>query len=411
MQEKYNQDKIEQEAQKSLPIGYRDNQKRFGHDRIIHKREGSYLTDIHGKSYLDANTNDGSHNLGHRPAEIVSEMKKAIYETDQGNFPIISEEKALLAEALANFVPGNLMCSNFSVMRGESIEYTCKLVRGFTKKSEFITFEGSYFGETGFALSLSDVSRKSMFEPLIPNVKFLPFGDLKAAQSSITSNTAGVFVEPIQVENNARTADKEFYQGLKEICVKTDSVLVFDETQTGMGRTGKKFAYEHFNVLPDVVIIGEALGSGVFPIAATITNMRINRFMEKHPLIHLSTFGGSDLGCRIAKKTLEIYERDKPWEHANAMGNLLKKGLEEILRSQGNIIQHAAGVGLLISLYFGSPEGSRYFCKQAAENGLMVTQGKVDLNSVVLRPPLTISEEEINEILRIIRISSTANQG
>ncbi|MCP4688679.1 MAG: aspartate aminotransferase family protein, partial [Desulfobacterales bacterium] len=294
--------------------------KALGHDIIPVKKEGAFIIDFEGRRFVDCITAGGIFNLGRRPRAIVDEFKKAMVSVDQGNFPLISREKARLAEALAAFTPGALECSVFSVSRGEAFEFACKLSRGFTKRPELIAVDGSWFGQTGFALSLSERKDKKDFGPPLPGTRIIEFGNDKAALEAVTAETAAVFLEPIQAENHCREAHGERLAALKKICRDAGALLVFDETQTNMGRTGKKFAFEHCGVEPDILILGEAVAGGVFPITATIYTQRLNAFMNDHPLIHLSTFGGSDLGCAVTCKALEVYEETRPWENARETG-------------------------------------------------------------------------------------------
>ena len=376
--------------------------KNRGHAIVENHREGDCIYDLDGKRYIDCISSLSIHNLGRRPAAIVEELWKAIQETDQGNFPMISEEKATLAEKISRFVPANLECTVFSVIRGESIDFACKLARGATGRKELLSVDGSWFGQTGFAMSLSDRKDREIYGPLIPNVGQLPFGDIEAARKMITKNTAAVFIEPVQAENNCRQAGREYLQSLRKFCAKKGALLILDETQSGMGRTGKKFAFEESGIMPDVLVIGEALGAGMFPIAATVFTQRLNKFMNAHPMIHLSTFGGSDLGCRVSQKALEEYERLKPWDNAARSGKKLREGLEILRNSHPNMIQSLDGRGLLLSMDMGTADTALAFCRAAAEKGLLVCPGDVARCSVVFRPSLLISEETVVEILQAV---------
>lgn len=371
----------------------------LGLDIIEAEREGPYVIDHEGRRYVDCNTSGAVFNLGRRHPELLAEMKRAMVETDQGNFPMISREKAALAEMLADFTPGDLECSVFSVVRGEAFEFACKLARGYTGKAELVAPDGSWFGQTGFAVSLSDRPDRSDFAPLIPEVLTIPFGDIDGARQTISKNTAALFLEPVQAENHCRAVGGDWLRALRDHCHETGTLLVFDETQTGLGRTGKRFAFEHFGVTPDVLIIGEALGAGIFPIAATVFTQEINTFLNDHPMIHLSTFGGSDLGCRVACRALDIYTETRPWENARALGMDLKSGIEKIAAAHGEVIRSVAGMGLLLSLDLGTPERAARFCRETSRAGVLASPGSVARHSVLLRPSLTVTSTEIGLVL------------
>lgn len=384
---------------KGIPSSHFDRIKSLGHDITETRREDAYIFDANGKKYIDCISSAGIFNLGRRQEKIKEALKSAVRETDQGNFPMISIEKATLAEKLADFTPGDLECTVYSVIRGESIDFACKLVRGYTNKKELIFVEGSCFGQTGFALSLSDHEGKEQYGELIPEVTKMPFGDIDAAEKMITSNTAGVFIELIQAENGCRKTETLYLQKLSEICKKNQVILVIDETQTGMGRCGAKFACEQAGVVPDILVIGEALAAGLFPIAATVFTQELNNFLNAHPLIHLSTFGGSDIGCRTALAALDEYEKLKPWENALKMGNSLIHGLRTLMKEYPGKMNSVNGDGLLIGLEFNHLGDAEKFCREASINGIIVTTGEILKKSVVFRPSLLIGEKDVEDII------------
>ncbi|MBA4369415.1 MAG: hypothetical protein C0403_17455 [Desulfobacterium sp.] len=231
------------------------------------------------------------------------------------------------------------------------------------------------------------------------------FNDISAARKTITKRTAAVILEPIQVENNCRTADKTYLQELRLACDKAGALLIFDETQTGFGRTGEKFAADYFGVLPHIMLIGEALGGGLFPIGAMIFTSRIKKFFDTHPLIHLLTFGGHDVGCRVASAALDVYEQARPWKNAGRQGEKLKQKLEAILASNSKI-KSMNGIGLLLALRLENAEGAAKFCRSLMNNGILVKTGEVAKDSVIIRPPLTLTDQDVDEIVAGIERAS-----
>ncbi len=392
----------------SLPGGGLSELRETGLDILECKREGPYVWDENGKRYIDCNCGAGTFNLGRRSPELIQALKDGVRETDQGNFPLVSEEKAMLAKTLADFVPGPLDCSVFSVVRGEAVDFACKVARGVTGRTELVTPDGGWYGQTGFALSLSQCSEQESFGPLIPDVRVMPWGDIGGAEGTIGSETAAVILEPIQAENHCRAADTDYLTALADLCRARGALLVLDETQTNFGRAGAKFAFEEIGVAPDVLVLGEALGGGMFPIAVTMMTPRVGRFMRRHPLIHLSTFGGSDIGCRVAMKALEIYDRERPWRNAEVMGRYLHHGIEKIAGQPDSAIRGVTGKGLLLSLDLATEDQAKAFCRHAVQNGLLVAPGQVAGDTVVLRPSLTISEDVAEAILKALSAAATA---
>ncbi|HDP81351.1 MAG TPA: aspartate aminotransferase family protein [Spirochaetes bacterium] len=371
----------------------------LGHDLLEVRSGGAMVYGADGKAWIDCMSNAGTHNLGRRHPAVVAAMKKAIYEADQGNFPMISMEKAYLAAKLGAFVPGKLECVVFSVVRGETVDFACKLARGHTGRKEILGFDGAWHGQTGFAMSLSQRHDGDAYGNLVPGLRALKYGDMEQLIKAVGRSTAAVIIEPVQAENGCRVADTAMLAELRKLCDRAGAVLIFDETQSGMGRTGRKFYYEHAGIEPDVLVVGEALGAGMFPIAATVFTGKLNRFMNRHPMIHLSTFGGTDVGCRVALGALEVYEQAKPWVNAGFMGEKLMEGMNYIAGLYPKKISQARGKGLLLSMDTGSPKQANSLCAAMAKRGVLVSPGEVARHSVVFRPGLLIGDAEVKTIL------------
>jgi acetylornithine/succinyldiaminopimelate/putrescine aminotransferase len=389
---------------KTINAGHVEYLRSIGHDFIEAAREGAFVYDPNGKAYIDCDTSAGMFNLGRKNRELAQDLMLTMHQTDQGNFPMISREKADLAQKLAAIAPGNLDCSVFSVMRGEAFDFACKLARGATGRSELVSVNGSWFGQTGFAMSLSTRSDKKLYEPLLPRTRMLPMNDKNALLQSVTRKTAAVFLEPIQAENGCRSFGTNYLKALVEHCKNTGALLVVDETQTGLGRTGTLFAFEKLGLSPDMVILGEALGGGIFPIAVTLFTQKLNQFLNKHPMIHLSTFGGSDLGCRVAIKVLDEIWQTKPWKNAAQMGAKIKQGIERLCRTYPKVVASVQGEGLLLAMDLIDPDKARRFCKGLAAEGVLASPGVVDKSAVLLRPVLTLSDSEAGKIVSAINL-------
>ncbi|MCU0575499.1 MAG: aminotransferase class III-fold pyridoxal phosphate-dependent enzyme [Desulfobacterota bacterium] len=393
---------IFQEARKVFSGSYVDMLRDKGHDFLEQEGAGSYVEDSEGKRYLDCYASAGTFNLGRRNESIAESFKKSIYETDQGNFVMPSDYKALLARRLSEFIPGNLDCVLFGVTRGESMDAACKLARGFTSRPEFVTVDGGLYGECGFALSLSQRAGKEQFGGLIPGVKTVPFGDVDAARKAVSSRTAAFVMEPIQAENNCRMADSGYYRQIRSLCDASGAKLIFDETQSGFGRTGTRFFYEHIGVMPDILIIGEAITGGMFPMTAMVFTTELKHFFDIHPLIHLCTFGGHDLGCLVAMAALDEYDRLEPWVNVAGLGDRLMKDLSALAAKHAGKLVSVAGKGLLISIRLATDDLAKKFCASARHGGLLVNTGRVDTTTVLIRPSLLIGAEETGRIVGIM---------
>lgn len=366
------------------------------------KRTGIYFFDTNGKRYIDCYCGAGMFNLGRYVPELSCTLQEQADKSDQGNFVLISQEKALLASKLISFIPAKLNGVFFSVGRGEAMDFACKLSRGYTGRTQLITVDGAYYGETGFSVSLSDGNKKKSFGQ-IPDITTIPFGNIQALEERVTTKTAAIITETIQVENACRSASEGFFKIMRTVCDKTGALMVLDETQTGMGRTGKKFAFEHYGVEPDICVIGEALGAGIFPIAATAFTKHIQKFMHAHPLIHLSTFGGHDLGCRVAHAALELYETIKPWENAASVGVKLLEELALLQQQYPDKILSVHGKGLAIAVTLPSEEIAQKAVTKLIKEGIFVVTGKVARDAIIVRPALTITISEAQAIVKGIQ--------
>jgi acetylornithine/succinyldiaminopimelate/putrescine aminotransferase len=206
-------------------------------------------------------------------------------------------------------------------------------------------------------------------------------------------------MEPIQAENHCRRADAGYYARVRALCDKAGAKLIFDETQSGFGRTGTRFFFEQIGVSPDILIIGEAITSGMFPMTAMVFTPELKHFFDVHPLIHLCTFGGHDLGCLVAMTALDEYERLEPWKNAAATGEALMKALDALKGKHGRKVASIAGQGLLVSLKLSDPDTALRFCAAAWKAGLLVETGLVDRSTVIIRPSLLIGAQETGRIV------------
>jgi putrescine aminotransferase len=357
----------------------------------------TYRKSSRHKALLDCSSGRGIYHLGRRPEYVAAALAEAAEETDQGNFPMISREKADLAAALAHFSPGELDCVVFGVMRGEPMEFAAKVARGRTNRMPLVTVAGSYFGETGIALSLSEVAGKEKYGPLLPGIRTVPFFDCRAIEQELAHGAAALIFEPIQVEHGGRMVLPADLRTARRLCNEHKALLVLDETRTGFGRTGFRFACEVADVVPDILLVGEALGAGVFPITAAIFTQNVNRFLNAHPMIHLSTFGGSDLGCRVGLAALKEYGRIEPWDNARERGAQLRLALEQG-RLGGTSLVDIRGRGLLLALDFADAATANHYIKAAARQGVFLRSARFAPHVVLVEPPLIITQEETRSL-------------
>lgn len=393
------------EARSLFSDGLVDELAATGLDIIESHGDGVYLYDIDGNRFIDACAGAGAYNLGRKNKAAVDALKRSAGETDHGNFVLISEEKATLANKLAGFISGDLNCMLFTVVRGEAMDGACKLARGYTGKTELISVDGGWYGETGFAIGLSQRPDKQQFGRLIPEQTIVEFNNIEAAREAINAHTAAFILEPVQAENGCRKADKEYLRELKQLCQNAGALLIFDETQTGFGRTGCVFAKDYYGVEPDILLFGEAVTAGVFPMTGMAFTPAVKTFFDDHPMIHLCTYGGHDVGCRVAIQMLDLYAGTRPWEEVGHPADRLMLCLKALQQENPDVVDAVDGLGLLASLRFKTPDMARAYCLSARRSGLFVVQGRVAKESVVFRPPLTITDEETTRLLDAVAMA------
>lgn len=369
-------------------------------DIIEQKRDGACVWDITGKKYIDCQTGSGIMNVGRHNPEIVQTLKEALDTYDIGVFLLCSKQKADLAKKLAEITPGDLKCTIFGVGGGEANDAAIKIARGYTMKTEIISAERAYHGHTGFALSaIGRAAYKEPFEPLMPGFKTVPFGDIEAMRSAVTDDTAAIILEPIQGEGGIHIPPDDYLPEIRKLCDEQEILLILDEIQTGMARTGKMFASEHWGVVPDIMTLAKSLGGGVYPISATIFKEEIQDFFVPHPFIHLSTFGGSDLGCIVGLAVIEYIQKNNLADHADKMGRRFRAGFDRLLKEYPDLLLEVRQKGLMMGLqYTNESIGPRMTRKMADRSVVAVYTGN-DPSVCRLMPPLVITADEVDVVL------------
>jgi acetylornithine/succinyldiaminopimelate/putrescine aminotransferase len=368
-----------------------------GIDFVPAKREGVWYWDLDGRKIMDCHCNGGVFNLGHRHPEIIETFKKALDELDIGNHHLISEHRASLAEKLLSTMPG-MERVVFGVGGGEAVDFAIKLARGYTGRKKIVYARGGYHGHTGFALSAGDEKYKKLFEPLAPGFVEVPFGDAEALEKAVDSETAGVIFETIPATLGMPLPPVDFYQRVREICDEKGALMILDEVQTGLGRTGKMWCIEHYGVEPDVIVTAKGLSGGVYPISATCFRDEFDNFMMENPFIHVSTFGGAEVGCVVAEKVIEIISRREFLHNVVEMGQRLSAGLDR-LRNEFDFIEEIRQKGLFIGIKMSDPAYGPLMSIACYQNGILAVYANNDTSVLQLLPPLIIRGEHASYIL------------
>ena len=373
----------------------------------IQSAEGIYIIDKKGKSYMDMIAGVAVNNIGHRHPKVVAALKEQIdhymHVMVYGEF--IQDAQINLSAALQSALPPTLNAV-YPVNSGtEAIEAAIKLVKRATRRTEIISFKGAYHGSTNGALSISsNVIKKQAFRPLLPDINFINLNSLEDLER-ITNRTAGVFLETVQGDAGVRIPEKAFMEALRKRCDEVGALLVFDEIQCGMGRTGKMFAFEHYNCIPDLLTLGKALGGGM-PIGALVCNQNLLRNFSHDPMLgHITTFGGHPVICAAAVACLEVMKSEIDFNEVNRLGALLA----ELIGKEKEIIA-VRQIGMMFAFDMESPERVEKIVMRCLEKGVLTFWFLSHPYSFRLSPPLNITEDEIRKAAQLIReaINETA---
>lgn len=364
----------------------------------IESAQGIYLYTPDGRKYMDLISGVGVSAIGHRHPHVINAIKeqldKHMHVMVYGEF--VQSSPNILAETLASLLPDQLNCCYFVNSGTEANEGALKLAKRFTGRSEIIAFRGAYHGSTHGSLSVSgNEYKKFAFRPLLPDVKFINFNKVDELDA-ITEKTAAVIVEPIQGDAGVRIPDIEYMKALRDKCTANGTVLIFDEIQSGMGRTGKLFAFEHFNIVPDVLTTAKALGGGL-PIGAFIASHEMMQSLTHDPMLgHITTFGGNPVCCAAANATLEVIENERLLNEIEAKGQLIEKLI------QHPRINEIRRIGLFFAIEFESADEVAKIVNYCLEHGVITFWFLSCPNSFRIAPPLNISNQEISDACKII---------
>ncbi len=366
--------------------------------------EGAIVRDRAGKEYIDCSAGYAVMNMGHRHPRIVAAVEEQLGRLPQSLRLLLDEPVVELAELLARVTPGDLRCSFFCHSGTEAVEAALKLARAYTGKMHVISTHRGFHGKTlgSLAATGSDTYR-SVLSPLLVGVSHVPFGDAEAIEAAITPETAAVILEPIQGEAGVIIPPDDYLPRVREICDDRGVLLILDEVQTGMGRTGRLFACEHQGVAPDLMTLAKALGGGVMPVGAVVGRAEIfEKVFDENPFLHTVTQGGSPLAAVAAKAAIEVcLEEDLPGQAAEKGAYLLNR-LREMQARFPRVLADVRGRGLLIGLEMTKPGAGGLFVTEVFDRGLIVTPSLNKWDIMRISPPLVIPRDLLDRALEII---------
>lgn len=369
-----------------------------GLDKIESHAQGVYVWDTEGKQYLDFLGLYGTLCLGHRHPKVVAAVKAQLDRMPMSVRVMVSEPTARLAAKLAEVTPGDLSMVYFGNSGTEGVEAALKFARFFTRKPGFITTQNGYHGKTMGALSVTPKEHYQLpAAPLVPGVTVVPFGDAAAIENAIGPDTAAVILEPIQGEGGIRVPPDGYLLEVRRITREKGVLLIADEVQTGMGRTGRLWAVDWEGVEPDILVSSKALGGGVMPISATVMRPEIAAIYKEQPLIHSTTFGGNPLATAAALAALEVTIEEGLPARAVEMGDYLMGGLAQLRAAFPEFIQEVRGRGLLVGLEFTDADIGGLVVSELATRGILTAFGLNNPKVVRLEPPLIVEKAHIDQ--------------
>jgi acetylornithine/succinyldiaminopimelate/putrescine aminotransferase len=359
----------------------------------VERAEGIYIYDKYGKAYMDMISGVAVNNIGHRHPNVVSALKnqidKYLHVMVYGEF--IQDSQQLLVKELLEVLPDSLDGVYVVNSGTEAIEAALKLAKRVTGRTELVSFRGSYHGSTHGSMSVSgNEVKKQAFRPLLPDVQFLQHNHLTDLER-ITEKTAGVILETIQGDAGVRRPTVTFMRALRQRCDEVGAMLILDEIQCGMGRTGKLFAFEHFDIVPDILTLGKALGGGM-PIGALVSSQKkLMEFTHAPMLGHITTFGGHPVICAAAAAAVQVLKSEIDWTELEERAQRFEKRFNH----HPELIE-IRRVGMMFAFDMVSAERVERVVSRCMEKGLLTFWFLSHPYSFRLSPPLTISEDEFN---------------
>ena len=373
----------------------------YGMDLVMGDRGGPYLSDMDGEKRLfNLHCNGGVFNLGHRNQELIDVFTEALGEIDIGNHHLLSRERALLAQAISERMPGDLTYTIFGVSGGEAVDLAIRVARGFTKRTKIISAKGGYHGHTGLALAAGDEKYYAPFGPAAPGFFQVPFGDVEAVADEVGDDTAAVIIETVPATLGVVIPPEGYLESVRRVCDERGVLLILDEVQTGLGRTGKLWGFEHFDIVPDIVVLGKGLSGGVCPITATVIREPLEAVFHEDPFIHVSTFGGAETACRVAMRVLEISSADGFLDHVNKLAAAFAVEIGRLREKHGGYLTGFRQLGLMMGLVTKDGLAGPILSKTAFDKDLLMVFCGNDMSVCQCLPPLVMELEMVEDVMR-----------
>lgn len=364
------------------------------------RAQGIYIIARDGKEYIDFTSGIAVMNLGHNHSPVIkairSQAKQHLHTMVYGEF--VESPQVQYAKLLTSVLPKKLDGVYYCTSGSEAVEASLKLAKRKTKRSEIVYFQGSYHGSTHGALSIMGSEKyKKAYRPLLPDTRMLRYNNFDDL-ALISESTACVVLEIVQAASGVTVIDGNWLKSLKRRCKEVKCLLIFDEIQTGFGRTGQLFAFQHYGIVPDILLLAKAMGGGI-PIGAVVSQQKLLNLFTKNPMLgHINTFGGNAIACSAAHATLcSLLQTPEFIEDAENKANLIYKSL-----INHSLVREITYKGLLMAIHFRSKKVAYAFMEKCFENRVILIGFLLNDKAMRFAPPLTMTKRELKESIRRI---------
>ncbi len=373
--------------------------------------EGSIIRDIDGKEYIDCLGGYGVFSLGHRHPKVVAAVKEQLDLMPLSSKVLFDKPLADLSEAMAAITPGDLCYSFVGNSGTEAVEGALKLARIHTGRPKFVATAGAFHGKTLGALTATGRELfREPFQPLLSGFIHVPFGDAAALEAAVDKQTAAVILEPVQGEGGIIVPPDDYLPAARRLCDRYGALLICDEVQTGLGRTGAMFAVDHSGVVPDIICTAKALGGGVMPVGAFTARPHVWDKYITAPFLHTTTFGGNPLACAAANAAIAVIREENLPARAADTGAYFIAALRALAASYPQVIREVRGRGLMIGLELTKEGIGGLLMSELINRGVLVAYTLNNPKVIRIEPPLAISREHVDYVLDALKQAVAAAQ-
>lgn len=394
--------------------GFLEYRKSAGDDEMAMEwmANGDTFTDLHGKEYIDCLGGFGSFNCGHRHPIIVKNVMNQLEKQPLSSAELIDANRGLLARIIADVTPGDLQYTFFTSSGTEAMESGLKMATLATGRHYYVAFKGDFHGKTMGALSMTSKAHyREPFLPLLQGTRHAPFGDLEYLKKLIDimeyvgELPAAIIYEPIQGEGGVIVPPDDFIPGIREICIKYDIMMVADEIQVGMGRTGYLFATDYSDVAPDILCLGKSISGSVIPLSACVCTERAFRGMFPDPLLHSTTTGGNPIATAAGIAAFNVILSEDLCGKAQKGEKIFKEGMGVLLKKYPKLFVDFRGRGLMLAMEFCDGDKGYEVVHEAFNRRLLLSGSLINARTIRIEPPLNITEAHIKEAIEILNVS------